>query len=315
MPKAYVFTRFGGPETEAFVDVDRPRPGPGQLLVAVRAAGVNPVDSKQRSGYARVGEAARELPAVFGNEVAGVVAEVGADVTGFAVGDEVFGNPVGGGYAEFALLPVTVTAAKPAGISFTDAATLPVAAATAYDGVGQLALPEGATLLVTGAGGGVGAAILQIARSRGVRVVGVASDGKKDFVESLGAVHVPSGPGLAERVRAAAPEGVDGVYDLVGGEVLAEAATLLTDRTKLVTAGATAEAAAALGGARVARARNAAVLEAVADLVVRGDLTPHVTGTFPLDRAGEALRRVEEGHARGKTVIVVATAAGTEAGA
>ncbi|WP_327692967.1 quinone oxidoreductase family protein [Streptomyces sp. NBC_00459] len=306
MPKAYVFTRFGGPETEAFVDVDRPRPGPGQLLVAVHAAGVNPVDWKQRTGYARAGGVARELPAVLGNEVAGVVEEVGEDVTGFAVGDAVFGNPVAGGYAEYALLPVTVTAPKPASLSFTDAAALPVAAATAYDGVDQLALPEGATLVVTGAGGGVGAAILQIARTRGLRVVGVASDGKKDFVESLGAVHVPSGTDLAARVRAAAPEGVDGVYDLVGGEVLAAAATLLTDRTKLITAGAPADVAEGLGGARVARARNAAVLEAVADLVVHGDLDPHVTSTFPLDRAGEALRTVEEGHARGKIVIEVA---------
>ncbi|WP_055525751.1 NADP-dependent oxidoreductase [Streptomyces graminilatus] len=317
MPKAYVFTRFGGPETEALADVDRPSPGPGQLLVAVRAAGVNPVDWKQRTGYARAGEVARELPAVFGNEVAGVVAELGEDVTGFAVGDEVFGNPVAGGYAEYALLPVTVTAHKPATLSFTDAATLPVAAATAYDGVAQLALPEGATLVVTGAGGGVGAAVLQIARARGLRVVGVASDGKKDFVESLGAVHVPSGPDLAARVRAAAPDGVDAVYDLVGGEVLAEAATLLpeADRTKLITAGAYADVAKRFGGARVARARNAAVLEAVADLVVRGDLTPYVTRTFPLDRAGEALRTVEDGHARGKTVIVVGPTAETGADA
>lgn len=94
MPKAYVFTRYGGPETEALVEQDRPSPGPGQVLVAVRAAGVNPVDWKQRTGYARPGAGARELPAVLGNEVAGVVEELGPDVTGFTVGDEVFGNPV-----------------------------------------------------------------------------------------------------------------------------------------------------------------------------------------------------------------------------
>ncbi len=161
-------------------------------------------------------------------------------------------------------------------------------------------------MLITGAGGGVGSAALQIARALGLRAVGVASEGKKDFVESLGAVHVPSGPDLAARVRAAAPDGVDGVYDLVGGDVLAEAATLLTDRTKLITAGAPAPEVEKLGGARVERARNAAVLDAVAQLVVDGQLDPHVTRTFPLDRAGEALRTVEEGHARGKIVIEVA---------
>jgi NADPH:quinone reductase-like Zn-dependent oxidoreductase len=307
MPKAYVFTRYGGPETEALVDVDRPRPGAGQVLVAVRAAGVNPVDWKQRSGYRRPGETGeRVFPVVFGNEVSGVVEETGEGVTGFAVGDEVFGNTVAGGYAEYALLPVAVTAHKPAELSFTDAATLPVAAATAYDGVRQLGLPAGATLLVTGAGGGVGAAAVQIARAFGLRVVGVASEAKKDFVESLGAVHVPSGPDLADRVRAAAPDGVDGVYDLVGGEVLAEAASRLTDRTKLITAGASPEAVADLGGARVARARTAAVLDEVARLVVNGDLDPHVTRTFPLERAEEALRAVEDGHARGKIVIEAA---------
>ncbi|MBK3638221.1 alcohol dehydrogenase catalytic domain-containing protein, partial [Streptomyces sp. MBT97] len=153
MPKAYVFTRYGGPETEALVDLDQPRPGPGEVLVAVRAAGVNPVDWKQRTGYRRPGESGeRVFPAVLGNEVAGVVEATGEGVTGFAPGDEVFGTAVAGGYAEYALLAAGITAHKPAGLSFTDAATLPVAAATAYDGVLQLALPAGATLLVTGAG-------------------------------------------------------------------------------------------------------------------------------------------------------------------
>lgn len=304
MPKAYVFTRYGGPEAEALVELDRPTPGPGQVLVAVRAAGVNPVDWKQRTGYGPAGGPARELPAVFGNEVAGVVEEIGADVTGFALGDEVFGNPVAGGYAEYALLPVTVTAHKPAELAYSDAATLPVAAATAYDGVRQLALPSGATLLITGAGGGVGVAATQIARALGVRVVAVASDGKKDFIESLGAVHVPSGPDLAERLRGAAPDGVDAVFDLVGGEVQEAAATLLGDPAKLIT-GADRQTAARLGGGPVERARTAAVLDEVAKLVVEGKLKPFVTQTFPLDRAGEALRTVEEGHARGKIVIEV----------
>lgn len=305
MPKAYVFTRYGGPEAEELVELDRPAPGPGQLLLAVRAAGVNPVDWKLRTGFVRPGESAREFPAVFGSEAAGVVEEVGPDVTGFAVGDEVFGNPVTGGYAEYTLLPVTVAAHKPAGLSFTDAAALPVAAATAYDGVRQLDLPAGATLVVTGAGGGVGVAAAQIARALGIRVVGVASAAKKTLVESLGAVHVPSGPGFAERVRAAAPDGVDAVFDLVGGAVLGAAAELLPDRTKLITAGGK-DIVAGLGGAPVVRARNAAVLDEVARLAADGVLRPHVTATFPLERAGEALRTVEDGHATGKIVIEVA---------
>ncbi|MFG2936896.1 NADP-dependent oxidoreductase [Streptomyces sp. NPDC048282] len=306
MPKAYVYTRHGGPETEAFTEVDRPSPGPGELLIAVRAAGVNPVDWKLRHGFRRPGEGEARFPVVLGSEAAGVVEATGEGVTGFTAGDEVFGNTAGGAFAEYTLLKASVTAHKPAALSFTDAATLPVAAATAYDGVRQLDLPEGATLLVTGAGGGVGAATVQIARAWGLRVLGVASEAKKDFVESLGAVHVAAGPDLAARVRAAAPQGVDGVYDLVGGEVLAEAAGLLADRTKLITAGAAPEEVAALGGARVERARTAAVLDEVAELVVGGELDPHVSRTFPLDRADQALRAVEDGHTLGKIVIEVA---------
>jgi NADPH:quinone reductase-like Zn-dependent oxidoreductase len=272
----------------------------------VRAAGVNPVDWKLRTGF-RPGQAgAPAFPVVFGREAAGVVEETGEGVTGFAVGDVVFGNTVTGGYSEYALLDAKVAAHVPDGVSLTDAAVLPVAAATAYDGIRQLGLPAGATLLITGAGGGVGTAAVQIARAFGLRVVGTASESKKDFVERLGAVHVPSGPDLAARVRAAAPDGVDGVYDLVGDGVLDEVATLLTDRSKLITAGAPAEHVERLGGAWIARARTAAVLEEVARLVRAGDLKPHVTRTFPLERADEALRAVEDGHTLGKVVIEVA---------
>ncbi|MFF4961537.1 NADP-dependent oxidoreductase [Streptomyces sp. NPDC001222] len=305
MPKAYAYTRNGGPETETFVEVERPSPGPGQILVAVRAAGVNPVDWKLRGGLRLPGDTGEpSFPVVFGGEAAGTVEEIGEGVTGFTPGDAVFGNTVSGGYAEYALLSAAVTAHLPAGLSFTDAAVLPIAAATAYDGIRQLDLPAGATLLVTGAGGGVGVAAVQIARAFGLRVIGTASEGKKDFVEQLGAVYVAPGPELAGRVRAVAPDGVDGVYDLVGGDVMEEAAALLTDRSKLVSAAARLEVG-RLGGAPVSRARTAAVLDEVARLVVRGDLAPHVTRTFPLERAGEALRAVEEGHARGKVVIEV----------
>ncbi|MEV7953145.1 NADP-dependent oxidoreductase [Streptomyces sp. NPDC088141] len=305
MPKAYVFTRNGGPEVEALAEQEVPVPGPGELLVAVRAAGVNPVDWKLRTGYTRPGSEPQPFPTVFGSEAAGVVEGVGPDVEGFAVGDEVFGNPLTGGYAEYALLPAAVTAHKPTALSFTDAAVLPVAAATAYDGVRQLAPTPGSTLLVTGAGGGVGTAAVQLARHAGARVVGVASADKKAFVESLGAVHVESGDALADRVRAAAPDGIDAIFDLVGGDTLRAVAPLLADPATLVSAGGK-PLAVELGGAAVARARTAAVLDEVANLVVTGVLRTYVTGAFPLDEAGAALRAVEGGHTRGKIVIEVA---------
>ncbi|MGW1229056.1 NADP-dependent oxidoreductase [Streptomyces sp. NPDC001478] len=305
MSKAYVFTRNGGPEVEALVDRDVPVPGPGELLVAVRAAGVNPVDWKLRDGYVRPGSEAAPFPAVFGSEAAGTVEAVGPDTEGFAVGDEVFGNPLTGGYAEHTLFPAAVSAHKPAALSFADAAVLPVAAATAYDGLAQLGLAPGATLLITGAGGGVGTAAAQLARHAGLRVIGVASAAKKEFVESLGAVHVVSGPGLADRVRAAAPDGVDAVFDLVGGDALREAATLVADPATALIGAGDKRLVAELGGEAVRRARNAEVLRAVGDLAATGVLRAPVVRILPLDRAGEALRAVESGHALGKTVIEV----------
>ncbi|MFC6083591.1 NADP-dependent oxidoreductase [Sphaerisporangium aureirubrum] len=304
MPKAYVFGANGGPEVEEFVELPRPVALAGQVLIAVRAAGVNPVDWKRRVGHRPPGTPPPPLPAVFGNEAAGVVVEVGPGVTEFQAGDEVFGNPLTGGYAEYTLLPEEVTAHKPPRLSFVDAATLPVAAATAYDGVHQLALPAGATLLITGAGGGVGVAAAQIARHAGLNVIGTASPAKREFVESLGVVHVPYGPGARERIREIAPDGVDAVFDLVGGDALTQAAEVVKDRRKLITA-ADRAAVALLGGEPVARKRDRDVLDAVASLTVRGVLRPFVTATYPLEEAPAALRAVEEGHARGKIVIEV----------
>ncbi|WP_432921575.1 zinc-binding dehydrogenase [Microbispora sp. CA-135349] len=147
-------------------------------------------------------------------------------------------------------------------------------------------------------------AAAQIAKHTGVRVIGTASAGKKDFLESLGVVHVEPGPGAADRIRAAAPGGVDAIYDLVGGRALEEVAGLLEDRSKLITA-VDRETVGRLGGSLVERVRDRAVLEAVADLAVTGALRPFVTQAFPFEQAPAALRAVEDGHARGKIVIEV----------
>lgn len=304
VPNAYVYTASGGPEVEAFADVPRPEPGPGEVLIKVHAAGVNPVDWKKRTGFGPPGAAQLDFPVVFGGEASGVVEALGPGVTDFAVGDAVFGNAPGGGYAEYAVLPAELTAEKPAGVSFVDAATLPIAAATAYDGIQQLALPAGATLVIIGAGGGVGIAAVQLARHNGLQVIGVAGAAKKALIESFGAVHVESGRGVADRVRAVAPGGVDGIYDLAGGEALEPVAPVLADRTKLISAGDRATVA-RLGGSPVERNRSREVLDTIARLVTEGVLDPVVTRTYPLSQAAEALRQVEGGHAEGKIVIEV----------
>jgi NADPH:quinone reductase-like Zn-dependent oxidoreductase len=304
MVKAFGYSSNGGPDVQEFLDLEMPAPLPGELLVEVRSAGVNPVDWKIRSGM--LGEAsAADLPAVLGSEVSGVVREVGKDVEGFAENDEVFGSvaPGSGGYAEFTLVTATAAAHKPAQVSFNDAATLPVAAATAYDGVTQLGLKEGQTLLINGIGGGVGVAAAQIARDLGINVIGTASEDKRALVETLGATLVPYGDGVDERIRQILPDGVDAILDLAGHEGLRAVAGLVPDRSKLISAGDPSVA--ELGGHMIERDRTTRVLEIVGALVADGKLDPHVEDVRPLDEAADALAAVEIGHARGKVVIEV----------
>jgi NADPH2:quinone reductase len=305
MPRAYGFTDYGGPEMQEFMDVPKPTPGPAELLVAVKAAGVNPADWKVRAGLRR-DVMALDMPAVLGREVAGVVTEIGQDVDGFAVGDEVFGYtaPGSGGYAEFTLVTAAAAAKKPSQVTFTDAATLAVAAGTAYDGVAQLGLSAGQSLLIVGIGGGVGVAAAQLARDLGIFVIGTGSEHKRELAESLGATLVTYGEGVVDRVRAIMPGGVDAIFDLVGGVALREVVGLVQDRAKIISAAdpATAEE---LGGAAVQRDRSTQTLSKVAQLVANGKLDPHVSDVVPLERAGDALHAVESGHARGKVVIEV----------
>lgn len=294
MSQAYCFTAYGGPETQTLLELPVPGPGPGQLLVAVRAAGVNPADHKVRSG-ARRDSVEVSFPMPLGREASGLVMAVGDGVEGFAVGDEVFGSCAAGfgAYAEHTVLDAAGTAARPEGVSFADAATIPVAAGTAYDGVEQLALGENDTLLVIGAGGGVGTAVLQLARARGAAVVGAASEAKRELVESFGARWVSPDEG--------AGPGVTAVFDLVGGEVLR---TRTPQGARLVSV-ADPTLAKELGGSGVTRQRTTAAFRAVAALVADGTLDVGVRRRFPLERAGEALALVESGHSTGKTVIEI----------
>lgn len=298
--RAYGFTAVGGPEHEAFLDVPEPSPGPGELLVRVRAAGVNPGDWRLRSGAYGI-----EPPAVLGREVAGTVVGLGAGVEGFAVGDEVFGGCPGmvGGWAVLARVTASFAARRPSGVSAVDAAVLPVAAGTAYDALTVLDLPPGATLLVNGAGGGVGVAVVQLAVARGLVVVGIASPAKAGLLRRFGAVPVAYGHGMLDRVRAAGP--VDAVFDLLGGEALRAVASLVDDRSRLRSV-ADKPLVAELGGADVTRDRSTAVLAELARLVAAGELDPHVTAVHPFAEAGAALAAVERGHEVGKVALQIA---------
>ncbi|MBY4277476.1 NADP-dependent oxidoreductase [Rhodococcus fascians] len=296
---AYGFDEYGGPDTETFLDLPLTEPGSGQLLVAVHAAGVNPADWKVRAGN-RKDTVQITLPAVLGREVSGTVVGVGSGVDGFSVGDEVFGATASGhgGYAQYTLLNAAGTAHKPEAVSWSVAATLPVAAGTAFDALRGLALTAGNTVLVLGAGGGVGSSVLQLARADGIDVLGVASSGKREWIESLGAEFVESGPEYVGSIS----RPVHGIVDLVGGDTL-RAAAVKTGAP--IVSVADPVLAAQWGGSGAVRERTTAAFTRLADLVVTGVLRPRIDHTFPLDRAGEALALVENGHALGKVVIEV----------
>ncbi|HEV2885706.1 MAG TPA: NADP-dependent oxidoreductase [Jatrophihabitans sp.] len=303
MPKVFRFREYGGPDTQEFAEVDKPRPGPGEMLVEVRAAGVNPVDYKVRSGRFKDFQS-RALPSEFGSEIAGVIAGIGAGVEGFAVGQEVLGWPAPGhgAFSEYTIVSPNSVVAKPPQVSFVDAAALPVAATTGYDGLAQLELSAGQTLLITGIGGGVGVAAAQLARNDGIRVFGTGSEGKRGLVESLGATLVAYGDGQAERLRRLLPDGVDAIFDLIGGSALSAVAELVKDRGKLISA-ADPDTVAQLGGAVIRRERGPRVLAEVARLAAEGTLKPQVTDVVAFDDAPAAIAAVESGHPLGKVVL------------
>ncbi|MBR7830540.1 NADP-dependent oxidoreductase [Actinospica sp. MGRD01-02] len=304
--KAVIFDDFGGPEVLRVAEVDPPAPGPRQVRVRVHAAGVNPIDYKIRRGLMRPGLPAK-LPAIPGSEAAGVVEEVGAEVTHVRLGDEVFGWTRGGGYCEQAIL--TTCAVKPAEVSWVDAVSLPVAGETATRVLRLLELKAGETLLVHGAAGAVGTLAVQLGTALGARVIGTAGSSNQEYVASLGGVPTLYGEGLVGRVRALAPEGVDAVFDIAGRGALPDSIELRGGTTDRIITIADYQGSETLGvrftGGGSESAASAELLEDLAARVARGELKTTVTATFPLEEAAEAQRLNEAGHGRGKIVITV----------
>ncbi len=297
--RTLVFTEYGGPENQVFTDSPRSVPGPGEVAIEVKAAGVNPADWKIRAGLMGT---QRPLPSPMGREAAGIVTAVGADVEDFSVGDAVLGIAAKGSgtFAQHTILDAAQTVLKPDELSFAVAAALPIAGATAYDLTHQIELEPGQTMLILGAGGGVGLMAAQIGKVHKFTTIGMASAGKKELVESTGATFVASGEGAADRVRAIAPDGADLIIDLVGGQALRDIAALAKDPSLIISA-ADAVTVQQLGGAAVTRTREG--LEKITGVAQYGLVDPNVRERFDLEQAVEAIALVEGGHAAGKVVI------------
>lgn len=304
--RAMTYDTYGGPEVLRLTDLPLPKVGPGEVLVRVRAAAVNPVDWKLMKGGLDALMDVR-FPVVPGWDVAGVVERVGIDVPEYAVGDEVFGYARkdyvhGGTMAQYVTLAVRHLARKPAGLSWPEAAAAPLAGLTAYQVLTRLGLRRGETVLVHNASGGVGSAAVQIAHGLGARVLGSCSAASAARVRALGAEPVAYGAGLAEAVRALAPGGVDVVADFVGG-VLDVTRAVLKDGGRH---GSIADPGAiAAGGQWIWVRPDAADLATLATMLTEGRLRMEVAETFPLEQLAEAYRRSMTGHVHGKIAITV----------
>lgn len=306
--KGISYSRYGGPEVMEYGDVRDPKVGPDTVLVKVRAVSVNPVDWKCREGHLD-GILDTVFPVVPGWDVSGVVVQPGMSVPEFSVGDEVIGYVredylCRGTFAEYVAAPVRTLARKPRNFSFEEAAGLPLAGLTAYQVITKvLEVKRGESVLVHAAAGGVGSIAVQLARHLGARVIGTASEAHHDFVRELGGEPVTYGEGLAERVRALAPDGVDAAFDTVGGDTTKISANLLAPEGRLASI---ADPDVVDYGGRYWFVRpDAGDLLRLTELAEQGVITVHVTRTFPLERAAEAHRLSQEGHTRGKIVLTV----------
>ncbi|MGP3915907.1 NADP-dependent oxidoreductase [Nonomuraea sp. 10N515B] len=299
--KAMVFDRFGGPEVLHEADIEVPQPGPGQVRVRVKAAGLNALDGKIRSGMLEA-VYPTTFPAVPGGELAGVVHALGEGVQGVQVGDEVLGWSDTGAYAEYAL--ATIVAPKPAALDWPHAAALPVAGETAERVLNLLGVAAGETVLMHGASGGVGTLAVQLATARGARVIGTAGPGNQDYLASLGATATVYGKGLVERVRALAPDGADAVFDLAGKGALEDSITLRGGTDRIVTIADFRAQQLGITFSSGPAGASADRLAALAQDAATGKIVTTVT-TYPLDQAATAQRVSDAGHVRGKLVLTV----------
>ena len=313
--------RYGGTETLQLTEIDTPTPGPGEVLVRVRAAGVDRGTWHLMAGrpYAvrlAFGLRRPKLP-VVGRDVAGVVDRVGDGVTSFAIGDEVIGT-ADGSYADFAVVPVTRLALKPTSLSFEEAATLPISGGTALQAVRRAGVEAGDRVLVIGASGGVGSYAVQVAAALGAEVTGVASGAKADLVRSLGATDVIDH--TREEIDASGRRW-DVIIDLAGLRRLSLLRRCLAPDGTLVIAGGeggdrwlggTHRQLGAMALSPFVRQRLTSLLSkettadfaTLADMADRGELRPVLERTYALEEAAKAIDHLVEGHVRGKIVVV-----------
>jgi NADPH2:quinone reductase len=306
--RAVRFDRYGGREVLAVREVPMPAPGEGEVLVQVRAAGINPGEALIRSGALH-----DMLPATFpcgeGTDLAGVVLQVGPGVHEFHPGDEVFGfSWVRSSHATHTVVPATQLIAKPDGLAWEVAGALDVAGTTAYAAVRGVDPEPGEVVAVSAATGGVGTLVVQLLAQRGVTVLRIASASSADWLTARGATPIKYGDGVGDRLRAAAPKGIDAFIDLFGGEYLRLAVDLgvPTDRidTIVFSPDATELGVNMAGAAALSEAEVPGILRELADLLAANTIELPIAATYPLDQVADAFQQLERRHTLGKIVLI-----------
>jgi NADPH:quinone reductase-like Zn-dependent oxidoreductase len=303
--KAVVLPRYGGVGELEVVEIPRPPCGPGEFLIKLKATSINPVDWKLGAGHLDTAVPGA-FPLIPGWDAAGVIAEVGADVADFEVGDEVFGyvrRPIAkwGTYAEYTIAEPWMLARKPANLDWDSAGGLPLVGVTALQALDAVGAKEGDTVLVHAAGGGVGTIAVQIAKARGARVIGTASAYNHDYLLAFGAEPVEYGPGLVERIKRLVPGGPDAAVDAVGGEAVEVSIEAGTDPSRVVSV--VDPGVRESGGHFVFMSVTPKDLDHLAGLVERRELIVPISETYPLERAADAWRASQTGRTRGKIVL------------
>jgi enoyl reductase len=304
MNRAVRFDRFGGPEVLELIDEPVTQPGPNQVRVALRAAGLNPADAKRREGGPQYPVT---LPTGIGRELAGVVEAVGpataspSSPSSPSIGDEVFGTVPDGALQTHLVADASFFARKPAELPWGVAGALALVGQTAWDALASQQVSAGSTIVVSAAAGGVGGVLSQLAVLRGIRVIGSASTGNHDWLRSRGIEPVQYGDGLVDAVRALAPEGITAAFDLRGAATVRQFLELGIAPHRINT---NAMDPGEFGIRRVGRGPTSIpTLDALAALVVSGDVELPIAASFAFDDVADAFRRLELGHLLGKVVI------------
>ncbi|SFM18771.1 NADPH:quinone reductase [Gracilibacillus orientalis] len=302
--KVAAFSSYGPSEVLRIMEFDEPKASVDQVRVRIKSAGIQPFDCAVRSSGWTPPDLTVSFPQILGNEFSGIIDQVGEDVTGFKVGDEVLGWELMACYAEYVVVKADQIVKKPQQMTWEEAGVITASGQTAHTALQELGVGKGDTVLIHAAAGGVGTFAVQLAQAWGATVIGTASESNHDYLGFLGVIPVTYGEGLTNRVRSLFPDGIDVAFDAAGSDALIASMDLVENKDRIGTIVAF-DLVEELGVLPIRSQRSTERLSELVNLYNKGKLYIHVRKSFPLDEVVEAHREVEVGHGYGKVVLTI----------